>query len=558
MTYILARITRVLALTLLFWGVFTSPLHALTKQQAQEIRYAKALVAFSNQQQEEGLKLLRENLKGPFHYKTEKYLAQYFFEKRKFTKSFRLYQHMLKNTYSKKVIDFNFNHELKNQFINFVRAEEKPSPLALQIAFEAAEKFYEAYLLKIFPDEFSMNLLNLSEKYFTICVEGELYLSPSKFYLSKIYFERRKDDEAISLLKEAKEDYSLAPEKNLQLGLKVEDIELLLGEALARAGYIDSGTLIIRSLYSRDGISSNTKSYAKSFLDELNTSYFNAIITYQLKQKNNIHQLDSDDYSNFQSLPNNQELVEKDAIVHHRRFHFYMNQRLSEKYHASGNFTYVNETPSNSALTKPGFDQTNLELELKRFRQTTSFYGLGYRFNNLAGRELNSLNFIQAEQSQTFTPHYYWITENSKWKLSFPIEFRTYLSGRKATSLAMQLDYKPILSSSWWSPSLFSTLGRRTEGDNFNSSLFFQLGLSNSYEISDQLYWLLVSDYFSNSNSDFRLNYNELTISNLLSYQLKKYPSFSLELEVTWRRRGQDQAGTIGTLDIGAGVSYNF
>lgn len=516
------------------------------------------MVFFTNQQEDEALKLLRDNLRGPFHYKTEKYLAEYFFEKRKFTKSFRLYQHMLKNTYSPQVIDFNFNHELKERFESFLEAQGQPSPFALQVAFEAAERFYEAYLLKIFPEEFSDNLLNLSEKYFTVCVQGGQFLAPSKFYLSKIYFEREDEQEAISLLKQAKKDYLLDSKRNLELGLKLEDIELLLGEALARAGYIDSGSLIIRSLYSRDGISSNTKNYAKSFLDELQNSYFNAVITFQLKQKNNINQLNAEDYANFDSLSNRDELVEKDSTVYHRRFHLFMNQRLNEKYQMSGNFTYVNETPATEGLSRPGFDQTNLELELKRFRQSTSFFGVGYRFNNLAGRELPTLNFIQAERSQTFTPHYYWITEHSKWKLSLPIEFRTYLSGRSASSTALQLDYRPILSSSWWSPSFFTTLGSRSEGESFESSLFLQAGFSNSFEINEQLYWLIISDFFSNNNSDFRLNYNELTLTNLLNYQLKKFPSFGLEFDLTWRRRSQDQIGTISTLDISAGVSYNF
>jgi len=532
--------------------------YSLDQLQAQDIRFAKAMTLISDQEETEALKYLRKNLSGPFHYETEKYLAQYFFEKREFTKSFRLYQHMLKNTYSPEVVSYIFDTQLKNNFINFLNKRKEPSPLSLTISFEVAERYFEAYLLKVFPKEFSKNLLELSEKYFTICLVNKLYLAPTKFYLSKIYFERGQNKRAIALLQEAKSDYNLNPKKNQELGLKIEDIELLLGESLAREGHTDSGTLIIRSLYAREGVSSNTKSYAKSFLEELNTSFFNTILTYQIKQKNNIHQLPSDDYANFNELSNSNELGKKDDLVHHRRFNFYMNQQISEKFQTSASFTYINEQPIDDSTKGPGFEQTSLEVELKSYRQQTSFYGLGYRFNNLAGRNLASLSFIQAKSSHTFLPHYYWITDNSKWRLTLPLEFRSYRNDRRANSLGVQLNYQPILNDSWLSPSLFGTLGRRSEGDDFSSSFFYQFGFINTYELGPRWLWLLTGDFYSNINSEAVLSYNEMTLASVFTYQLKSYKDFQIELDFQWRQRNQELIETISSLDFGVGVSYNF
>ncbi len=545
----------------LFLLIINSPIlfaQGLSPEQKQEIRFTKAISLFNKGLEKEGLKLLRTNLDGPFHYKTEQFLARYFFDKRKFTKSFRLYQHMLKNTYSREIVDFNFNHRIRTKFYELIRSRKKPEPLALQVSFEAAEKFFEAYTLKVFPEEFSTNLLNLAEKYFSICVENELYVAPSKYYLSKIYFERKEDQRAISLLREAREDYSLSPDKNLELGLRIEDIELLLGEALARSGNVDSGTLILRSLYSRDNTTSSTKSYARSFLREIKSSYFDASVSYQMKSKSNINQLDAEDYSNFDNLANKAALGQKDGTVHHRRFNFFTSQELSPKYQASASFTYINESPTQEVLKHARFDQTTLEVNLKRYRQKNSFYAFDYRFNNLSGRRFQSLNFIQATSSHTFTPNYNWIGLDSRWKISLPIENRSYLDGRSASSLALQFDYRPILKDSWWSPSYFGTLGRRSEGEDFDSSLFYQLGFSNSHEFSTRLYWLVLGDFYTNANSDALLNYNELTITNAFSYFLKNYPQLSLEIETSWRRRSQDGLGSITTLDVGAGVSYNF
>lgn len=553
-TFVLKMITVLLINYLSF---LSSPF-ALSPEQKQEIRYTKAMVAFNKVQEDKGLKLLRENLNGPFHYKTELFLARYFFKRRKFTKSFRLYQHMLKKTYDEEVINYSFDTKNRKQFISFINGSKKPTPLALQLSFEAAQKFFDAYNLNVFPEEFSPNLLNLSEKYFTICAEQGLYVSPSKYYLSKIYFEREEDQKAIALLKEAKEDYPLSPEKNLELGLRQEDIELLLGESLARAGFVDSGTLILRSLYSREDTASNTRSYARSFLDEIKNSYFDATLTYHLKSKSNINQLDAEDYNNFENLTNRGELGEKDGTVHHRRFNFFTGQEISSKYQASANFTYINESPTQESLSQAGFDQVTLEIDLKRYRQKTSFFGLGYRFNNLSGRDLNTLRNVQAVNSQTFSPYYSWVTQHSKWKISLPIESRTYKDERSASSLAFHVDYKPILKDSWWAPSYFAALGRRSEGDIFPSSLFYQFGLSNSYEFSSRFYWLLMSDYYSNANSDFLLNYNEITVTNAFSYFLKSYPNISFDLEASWRSRSQEGLGGITTLDLATGLTYNF
>lgn len=532
--------------------------YALSEKQKQDVRFAKAVASFNKNLEEEGLAYLKKNLSGPFHFETERFLARYFFKKRKFTKSFRLYQHMLKKTYSSEVTDFNFHHNVKSKFLKFIREREKPSPLALQVSFEAAEKYFEAYGLNVFPQEFGNNLLNLAEKYFAICVENDLYVSPSKFYLSKIYFERKQDQKAIALLKETKQDYSLSPDKNAALGLKEEDIELLLGESLARSGFVDSGTLILRSLYSRDDTASNTKSYAKSFLDEIKSSYFDASLSYQLKRKSNINQLSGNDYDSFDSLSNKSELGQKDGTVHHRRFNFFTSQELSSKYQATGNFTYVNEAPTQDALNQAGFDQTTLEFNLTKYREKTSFWGFGYHFNKLSGRRLQSLQNIQATLTNTFTPNYTWISQHSKWKISFPFENRSYETDRSASSLAIHLDYRPILADSWWSPSFFGALGRRNEGELFPSSLFFQFGFSNSYEITERFYWLVMGDFFNNSNSDFVLNFNEMTLNNVFSYFLKNYPSLSLEIETAWRSRSQDQLGTITTFDIAFGLTYNL
>lgn len=546
----------------IFLGVFLGVLSAvpcfgITPKQVQDIRYAKAISSFLNEDPKSGLKLLKKNLDGPFHFPTENYLAQYFFEKEEFTKSFRFYQHILRKTYEPEVVNYIFTPKLKKQFIEFIKKRKAPSGTALNTAFEVAEKYFEAYYLKIFPPEFSSNLLELSEKYFLICEENKVKLAATMFYLSKIYFERNQNTDAIKYLEKAKTAFEDNEEEAKQMGLRLEDIELLYAEALTREGYIDSGTLIMRSLYSRDDISGGTRNYIKTFLNELKTSYFNALFVYQVRNKINAHQLTSEDYSNFSSLPNQQDLSKKDALFHHRRVNLFLNQQLSQRYTVNGNVHFISEKPVDSSVRGPGVDQTGIDIGIKRYRNNTSFYGLDYHFEKVAGRNLSTLRFIQPTLRNSFSPTYYWLTKNSKWKITFPIEFRKYRDERSGTGLGINFNYSPILSESWFSPSYYGGVGRRSEGDNFSSSFYYNLGLSNSHQIFEDILWHSIADFYNNSNSFEVLSFNELTLSQFLTKPIKGFSKLKVEAEFNWRRRSFSNS-TISSLEFALGGSYNF
>ncbi|MCR9205614.1 MAG: hypothetical protein NXH75_13605 [Halobacteriovoraceae bacterium] len=524
-------------ISLLCFFLISLPALALSPKQAQDIRYAKAMSNFLNQEEKKGLILLKKNLNGPFHFQTEKYLAEYFFEQQAFTKSFRFYQHILKKTYDPEVVNFIYSYGIREEFIKFIKTKIQPDARSLQIAFEVAEKYFDAYKMKIFPEEFNKSLLELSEKYLLICENFDLFKAASQFTLSKIYFERGQNIEAIKYLENSKQSYDEKPEESEALGLKKEDIEILLAEALTKEGYVDSGAIMMRSLYSRDNISGSARNYIKTFLNELNTSFFNVLFVYQLRNKVNAHQLSREDYSNFSNLSNKDELSEKDALFHHRRFNFFFNQQLSNKYTVNGNFHYFNESPFDENVRGPGVDQTGLDLGIKKYSNDTSFYGLDYHFEKVSGRRLASLAAIQPVLRNVFSPSYYWLTKNSKWKITLPVEFRKYLNDRSGTSFGADFNYSPILKSSWFNPTFFGGLGRRTEGEGISSSLYFNLGLSNSHFIYKDILWYSTLDFYNNSNSNDSLDFSQYSLSQFFTIPIKGYKRLKLEVEGTYKSR---------------------
>lgn len=530
---------------------------ALTPKQAQDIRYAKAVSHFLNQEEKKGLTLLKKNLDGPFHFQTEKYLAEYFFEKQAFTKSFRFYQHILKQTYDPEVVNFIYSYGIRKEFQKFLENKVQPSARSLQISYEVAKKYFDAYFLRIFPEEFNKSLLELSEKYFLICEKFGVYKAASQFNLSKIYFEREQNVEAIKYLEEAKVSFEANPDESEKLGVNSEDIELLLAEALTKEGYVDSGTIIMRSLYSRENISGNTRNYIKTFLSELKTSFFNFSMIYQLKNKINAHQLTSEDYTNFSSLSNSQELGKKDALFHHRRFNFFINQQLSNKYTVNANLHYFNETPTTATVRGPGVDQTGLDLGIKKYRNDTSFYGFDYHFENVAGRKLSTLAAIQPTQRSIFSPTYYWLTKNSKWKATFPIELRKYIDERSSSSFGVNFSYSPILKSSWFSPSYYGGLGRRSEGSDLGNSIFFNLGLGNSHYIYKDILWFSTADFYNNSNANQVLDFNQMSLSQFFTIPLKGYERVKIEAEFSWKQRSYLDS-SITSMEFGLGASITL
>lgn len=529
----------------------------LTAKEAQDIRYAKAMSLINSENEDKGISLLRRNLRPPFHYKTSLFLARHFYEKKEFTKSFRLYQHILKNTFDETIIEFTYNPELKGQLTKKLNKIPKPHPEALLTSFEFAEKFFEVYQEKIFPEEFLKSLLNLSEKYFTICAHYKLFPAPTHVYLSKIATIRGNDSQAIELLAFAKSELKKNPDD--QLGLKEEDIDLLLSEAFARVGQIETSTSLLRSLYSKDNLSPSTSQYAKTFLKELNTSYFNATFTYQIKRRQNIYQLEESEYNSFEGNRRQKErLKDKDGIIHYRHLNFYMNKQINQDLSFKGGIDYTNEKAFTNGLPGTTSDQLSFNLGVNKYRGNDSYYSLEYEFSRLGGRRLENLFVIQSRRHHTFTPGYYWNTVESQWKWSLPIEFESYEGERSATGLSIALTYSPIIKSEFWSPEVYGNLGRRSEGDLLPSSLFFQVGASNFNEIDDKLGLLSFLDFYKNSNSDASLDFSELTLDAVLSYKYPKIKGLSLEFEIVWRRRSYGTGEVIPMNDIGLGATYNF
>jgi len=529
----------------------------LTAKEAQDIRYAKAISLISNENEEKGVSLLRKNLKPPFHYKTTLFLARHFYEKKEFTKSFRLYQHILNNTFDSKIVEFTYNPQLKSLLTKRLKKISKPRPEALLTSFEFAEKFFEVYQEKIFPVEFLKSLLNLSEKYFRICAHFNLYPAPTHIYLSKIETIRGNDSQAINLLTTAKKQLKDNPDD--QLGVKEQDIDLLLSEAFARVGQIETSTNLLRSLYSKDNLSPSTSQYAKTFLKELNTSYFNTTFTYQVRRRQNIYQLEDSQYSSFDDNQNlKSRLKEKDNLIHHRHLNFYMNKQLNQDLSFKAGIDYTNEKTFTNGLPGTTSDQLSFTLGVNKYQGNDSYYSFDYDFSRLGGRRLENLFVIQSRRHHTFTPGYYWNTVESQWKWTLPIEFESYEGERSATGLSIALTYSPIIKSKFWSPEVYGSLGRRSEGELLPSSLFFQMGASNFNEINDKFGLLSFLDFYKNSNSDASLDFSELTIDAVLSYKYPKIRGLSLELEIIWRRRSYGTGEVIPMNDIGLGATYNF
>lgn len=504
------------------------------------------------------MKLFKEILNGPFHYEATTFLARYFFEEKNFTKSFRLYQHILKVIYSKKVTRFGFQPRNRLEFRSFVEKRISPNERALKTSFEVAEKYFEAYTFKYLPLEFQENILNLSEKYFQLVDVHSYNPAVTKFYLSKIYLIRKDYSLAIKTLRETEEAYAQNPQAANDLGLKEEDIKVTLAEALAKAGFNDSSTLVLLNLQKRKDLSSSNRHYVSSFLKQLEKTYLKSTFSYQLKSKGNINQLGEEDYQNFENLSNKEELGSKDSIVHWGRYHLYYHRRLSDNQDLGVNGSFLFEKPLDSSVQKPENNQYNIDINYKYHTEGHRFWSFSYQLFRLDGRKLDSLINFQSESKHTFSLSHIWVKGTSRWILSLPLEFRTIQTGRKASSMGLFLEYQPYIKKSWLNPTLHSQIARRSEGELFDSTFIFQFGVENNYFLTEKINWSLAADYYLNSNSSPLLNYSEVSLTNLFTYPLNKSKDLLIEADIQYRTRSNDNVGNITTFDLGLGLTYAF
>lgn len=533
---------------------------ALTPIQEKEIRLSKASLLFSQSRDAQALRLLKANMEGKFHRDTFLTLARYFFKKKNFTKSFRLYQVLIKRGIGRKLAKSHYNPNLKSNFERLLIKTAEPSKEDLSITLELAERFYATYKDKTLPEEFLLTVLSLSEKYYTVTAHFNFFKGESHLNLARIDLIRDKVDSALNHLHIAQNLFSsLNKENNFRDKVLLEDIKVLLAEAYIKKGQGDVGLLLMRSLSAQPDINPAIKTYARNYLKALNASFVNAVFSYGIKSKKNINQLNSTDYKQFDTLSNRETLGKRDSLFHARRLNVFMNRQLSDKYSVSGSLDIINENSFSGEVNRPNFTNTEIALNLKRFRNNNSIILFDYQFNNLSGRELDSLQVIQPKSSHRFSFAYQWLYKKGLVNIEVPLEFSSFNTERSTNSFAVAMSYESLITDKWFAPKYYSSLGRRSEGENLDSSFFFQLGATNKSDIKYD--WNIVTgfDFYTNSNNLLALNYSELNFNLISNHKLKVLTGLSINLSYELTRRSFDEPlGTINMSEFGAGLTYNF
>jgi hypothetical protein len=294
-------------------------------------------------------------------------------------------------------------------------------------------------------------------------------------------------------------------------------------------------------------------------LKELNSSFVNVIFNYGIKQKQNINQLSELDYENFENLPNRQGAAKKDALVRAGRLNVFMNRQISDQYNVSGSLDITNESALSKEVDTPNFTNTALELSLKRYKDDNSIFLLDYKFNNLSGRELQSLQFIQPKVTHQLSAGYQWLLKKGLLTLEAPVEFSSFLNERSTNLISIAARYEPLITGRWLAPEYYTTLGRRSEGELFSSSLLFQMGLNNKTQLSADWYLFSYADLYFNHNADKVLSYSELNLGLRATRSLSALKGLGLELGYLMTKRSfSEDVGSFNMNEFTASLTYNF
>jgi hypothetical protein len=316
-----AKTFRIL-ITLLVLLIFSiNKTNAAVEKELQEVRYAKALIAFNDKDYDKAIKYLGTNLNYKHvHLESIELLGQIHEKKKNFKKAIRVYYFLLKRADALKYIAIPYDKYFKD------RLEDLPKPNAKQLSYlfklgslyisyhdQLLEKFEvddniqkiknskkkraikvkmkegnKTKITVITQEEkrqaLSLKIVQLAEKYLNICKENNFSLGLTNFMLGLAEKKKGNYHESSKLFKLA---YQLSFDIDENEGQNVEQIkkklddgqkslkevlEFYIGDSLFKEGHRELATKYLKSLSSSTRTGS-LRSFTRLYIDSLESSY---------------------------------------------------------------------------------------------------------------------------------------------------------------------------------------------------------------------------------------------------------------------------------------------
>lgn len=284
---------------------------AAKETELQEVRYAKALIAFNNKNYERSLKFLDQNLNFKYpHIESIELLASIHEQRKDYKKAIRVYYYLIKRSGGKKFIKaikgddyedkvdklpkptqkqlsyffklgnmyINYHDKMKGTFKQLEKLEEiNKKKKKRKIKVKLKENNKTKFVLVTVEEKRKLYLyqtLKTAEKYLLLCKRENFSKALTTFLLGLIENKRNNNYKANRLFKKAyAENFTDEDEakNNKDQSLK-ELLEYYIGDSLYKSGHKELATRYFKSLATNTN-SSSLKSFSKLYIDSLTSSY---------------------------------------------------------------------------------------------------------------------------------------------------------------------------------------------------------------------------------------------------------------------------------------------
>lgn len=523
-----AKTFRIL-ITLLVLLIFSiNKTNAAVEKELQEVRYAKALIAFNDKDYEKAIKYLGTNLNYKHvHLESIELLGQIHEKKKNFKKAIRVYYFLLKRADALKYIAIPYDKYFKD------RLEDLPKPNAKQLSYlfklgslyisyhdQLLEKFEvddniqkiknskkkraikvkmkegnKTKITVITQEEkrqaLSLKIVQLAEKYLNICKENNFSLGLTNFMLGLAEKKKGNYHESSKLFKLA---YQLSFDIDENEGQNVEQIkkklddgqkslkevlEFYIGDSLFKEGHRELATKYLKSLSSSTRTGS-LRSFTRLYIDSLESSYLSISTVLGAG-------VDTNPSNQDPTTITNPEYGESD-FYQNVEFNMFYNSNQKNNWAYTINGGYEQNTFFKSIYQASDTATYSFSSEIKYLQMPTGIWKLAFSMSNLHTKQDDSNAFSSFSSSVGATPSYDRYFKFGVISLSFPISTNS-LTTTNGTAEYLEtftsITVTPWAISKLFQPSYSVTFGSTSTNGVISNSSNFRFSFTNQFSFSD-------------------------------------------------------------------------
>lgn len=496
---------------------------AVKLRELQEVRYAKALIAYNNQEYTKAFNFIVQNMDlKNVHRPSLELLAKIHEKRQAYKKSIRVYNYLMKTIKAQRFLKLKFNEDMQDNLEKLKKPDEQSMQYIFKLAnlymnyFDYQKKYIEqknlediknqklkeynsseriikeekvTIYLKSKEDrqqEYLALILARSEKYFKIAHYYKYSESLTLFMLGLIEKRKENNFKASDLFKRAytklsdnQGDSKISDEsKSLR-----EILEFYIGNSLLRDGHRELATRYFRNL-GNNSPDDSLQNYSKFYIDGLNSDFLSYYAGLGLGYDTNPY---NQDPSNITSA----NFAKADTyFIKQVGFFYNSDQNNDWAYNLNGgfeDFTYSQPEFRGADLRTLSFGSQFKFLYLPK--AITKF---GFNFYKYDAKNQNASEFSSFSTAINFYFTYDRYLESGIISYSLPVTMTNYTeenSGAQSTEMLLSISYTPWGQSKYFSPSYnvsagkTSTNGVNSPSTNVRLSFTNQLTPKNGHNI---------------------------------------------------------------------------